>query len=307
MAAEATILWAVESFVVVNQEFILEPQIKEVVNECLKVLDAAREANYDYLHSLSTLSGAPAAFIISLAKLVLFYDGTSSANANVGPQTPADSTLLHNVSLQLKATIAAFIDRTHPQYQLAIGHMRQISTEHVQDKLLRGKFDKFASMFPAPESDCQLADKPLLSERDVRTKESAVAAFDRSNTPIDPNRIITKQHLLRWNATIHVKCANRRKDLLGEYRLKPLAGRIHDFSEALYLALETHFLVYRDIYLSKGMMVGSGSCSLFEMEQSRTQRQAANMRNLPKTLRQHLTPSTVDVDPGHIFGPWFGR
>jgi hypothetical protein len=305
MAVEATILWAVEAFTYVFQPNVTEAHVKLVVKESLKVLDNARRANPRYLAHLTTPTGQPAAFITLLANLVCFYDGPTSLAIDVLPTTPAETNSLVSTTMQLHAVIVATTAPEHLQYQTAINDIKDLVSRYQQDEFLGARFGKFASKFHAPESDCRLARLPLLSDADIQSQEAAVRAIRRTLDAPNTNREIDEEDVSRWMTTINNMNIDKRHRLTSQYRLKPLADRIHSFNKQLYQVLETHFLVYHKIYLSKGMMWNSGIVTLFEMQQSRARRMLANARNLSKTVQGYVEP--VRDELGHMFGPGFGR
>jgi hypothetical protein len=324
LAAEATILPTFREILSRHRPDLYRHEVAEATHACATVMENHRKVNATYyreltaapdenplaflddidgsetnLAELSRTSGPqPSAFVIELAISLCFpkrlrvYDKPGAYL-----YTPAQKTELIAVAHELVSRLEVNMEPDSPVFAKCLGNLKTLLTKRFSSALSAMRLKEFRTMFPAPNSDCFLATLPLLKEIDVQPTMLTIGKFGWERIPANHNRYISPAHLEWWSiAWIHHNNTEDRK-LADKLDLTPLDGRLLNFCQQILQMLVLHLRVYRDIYLGKGMLSGSGRLSLFEKRQEQRRRKAANLVNtrrtehLPKRLMELTAPT----------------
>jgi len=264
----------------------------------LAFLDDINGSGRDLAESSTPSGMQPSAFVIELAISLCFPNRLRVYNKpGAYFYTPAQKTELIAVAYELVSRLEVNMKSDSPVFAKCLDDLKTLLTKRFSSALSAMRLKEFRTMFPAPGSDCFLATLPLLKEIDVQPTMLTIGKFAFERIAANHTRYISQAHLERWSiAWIHHNNTEDKK-LAEKLDLTPLDGRLLNFSRQILQMLDLHLRVYRDIYLGKGMLTGSGRLSLFEKKQGERRRKAANLVNerrvehLPTRLMELTAPT----------------
>lgn len=252
----------------------------------------------------------PCEFLVMLASHILFPNGlpwatwteraTRAIDRREEPICAHDEMVrIITVARQLRMGIQQQTRPNHDAHIMSMSCIRELLTLKISNDIVRQRLEEYRPMFAPVHLDCQLLTRPLLTEFDIYPTELAREnRFKTERATRTLGEYVSEDHIRRW--AIAWKHQDD-SDYAALSKILPVDLSLMDtpltaFADSVRLLVQNHLQVYHDIYAAKGILMGSGTCTRFEMEQSRGRRMAANVSNKHRT---HISAALSNPDPGN--------